>query len=82
MGVVYRQKGRTTWMLKYDRDGRPIYESSGTDIKDEAKKMLRVREGDIAKGAADHLQDGTCSIRGRREGPDQRLQGQRSQVAR
>ncbi len=50
MGVVYRQKGRSVWMLKYYRDGRPIYESSGTDIKDEAKKTLRVREGDIAKG--------------------------------
>ena len=50
MGVVYRQKGRSTWMLKYYRDGRPIYESSGTDIKDEAKKTLKVREGDIAKG--------------------------------
>ncbi|NOT26099.1 MAG: site-specific integrase [Acidobacteria bacterium] len=50
MGVVYRQKGRSTWMLKYYRDGRPIYESSGTQIKDEAKKVLRVREGDIAKG--------------------------------
>jgi integrase len=50
MGVVYRQKGRSTWMLKYYRDGRPIYESAGTDIKDEAKKILRVREGDIVKG--------------------------------
>ena len=50
MGVVYRQKNRSTWMLKYYRDGRPIYESSGTRIKDEAKKVLRVREGDIAKG--------------------------------
>ena len=50
MGVVYRQKGRSTWMLKYYRDGRALYESSGTHIKDEAKKVLRVREGDIAKG--------------------------------
>jgi hypothetical protein len=38
MGVVYRQKGRSTWMLKYYRDGRPIYESSGSDVKDEAKR--------------------------------------------
>jgi integrase len=37
-------------MLKYYRDGKPIYESSGTDIKDEAKKTLKMREGDIAKG--------------------------------
>lgn len=50
MGVVYRQKGRSNWMLKYYRDGKAIYESSGTEVKDEAKKTLRIREGDIAKG--------------------------------
>lgn len=50
MGVVYRQKGRSNWMLKYYRDGRAIYESSGTDSKDEAKRLLKVREGDIVKG--------------------------------
>jgi hypothetical protein len=36
-------------MLKYYRDGRAIYESSGTDIKDDARALLRVREGDIVK---------------------------------
>jgi hypothetical protein len=50
MGAVYRQKGRSNWMLKYYRDGRAIYESSGTDAKTEALKTLRIREGDIAKG--------------------------------
>ena len=50
MGTVFRQKGRSTWMIKYYRDGKPIYESSGTDIKDEAKKTLQSREGDIADG--------------------------------
>jgi hypothetical protein len=51
MGTVYRQKGRSAWMLKYYRDGRAMYESSGTDIKDDARALLRVREGDIMKGA-------------------------------
>jgi integrase len=37
-------------MMKYYRDGRAIYESSGTDIKDEARTTLRQREGDIAHG--------------------------------
>jgi integrase len=37
-------------MLKYYRDGRAIYESSGTEIKDEARTTLRQREGDIAHG--------------------------------
>lgn len=52
MGTIYRQKGRSIWMLKYYRDGRAIYESSGTDVKDEAKKELRKREGAIADGRA------------------------------
>jgi hypothetical protein len=50
MGTVFRQKGRSTWMIKYYRDGRPIYESSGTDIKDDAKAILRQREGALADG--------------------------------
>ena len=51
MGMIYRQKGRTVWMLKYDRDGRPIVESSGTDVKDEARDTLKLREAAIVKGA-------------------------------
>jgi len=50
MGSVFRQPGRSTWMLKYYRDGRPIYESSGTDVKDDAKTTLKQREGAIADG--------------------------------
>lgn len=50
MGTVYRQPGRRTWMLKYFRNGQPIYESSGTDDKTQAKKQLRNRETDIDRG--------------------------------
>ncbi len=50
MGMVYRGKGRTIWMLKYYRDGRPIVESSGTASKDDARTLLRKREGAIADG--------------------------------
>ena len=50
MGTIYRQKNRHNWMIKYYRNGRPIVESSGTDDKTEAKTLLKVREGDIAKG--------------------------------
>ena len=50
MGTVFRQKGRTMWMIKYYRDGRPFYESSGTDIKDDARSLLKLREADIVKG--------------------------------
>ena len=52
MGTVYRQpgRGRRTWMLKYFRNGQPIFESSGTDDKTQAKKLLRNRETDIDRG--------------------------------
>ncbi len=51
MGTIYRQPGRSVWMLKYYRGGRAIYESSKTDDHDKAEATLKIREGDIAKGA-------------------------------
>jgi len=39
-------------MLKYYRDGVPIVENSGTAIKTEAKKILRLRESDIEGAGA------------------------------
>ena len=50
MGTVFRQKGRSTWMIKYYRDGRAIYESSGTDVKDDARGTLKLREAAIVNG--------------------------------
>jgi integrase len=50
MGMVYRQKGRRIWLIKFYRDGRPIVESSGTDIKDDARSILKQREGALADG--------------------------------
>ncbi len=52
MGCVYRQKGRTIWMLKYYREGqsRPIVESSGTDDETKAKNQLHDIETDIRRG--------------------------------
>ena len=50
MGMVYRQAGRKTWMLKYRPGRRAIVESSGTTIKTDAKTELQKREGAIANG--------------------------------
>src|ERR1700694_5439958 len=50
MGTVYRQPGRRTWMLKYFRNGQPLFESSVTGDKTQAKKLLRNRETDIDRG--------------------------------
>ncbi len=50
MGCVYRRKGRTTYWIKYRRDGVAYYESSHSDNKDVAKRLLRRREYDIDRG--------------------------------
>lgn len=48
MGTIYRRKNKL-W-IKYYRNGKAIYESSHSDKKEVAKKLLQKREGAIAKG--------------------------------
>ena len=48
MGCIY-QRGRVYW-IKYSREGRAFYESSGSKKHDDAKRLLRLREGDIERG--------------------------------
>jgi len=48
MGSLY-QRGNT-WWVKYYRNGKSYRESSNSDKKMVAKKLLARREGDIAKG--------------------------------
>lgn len=48
MGSVY-QRG-SIWWVKYYRNGRPIRESTGTDKETDAKRFLKLREGDVASG--------------------------------
>jgi integrase len=50
MGEV-RRRGRIYW-IRYYRDGRRFEESARTDKFEAARDLLKVREGDIAKGAA------------------------------
>ena len=50
MGSVFRQKGRKTWMLKYYREGRRIVESSRTEEKREAERLLKLREAAVVEG--------------------------------
>jgi len=38
------------WWIKYYRNGKPVRESSESTKETEAKKLLRLREGDVAKG--------------------------------
>ena len=48
MGHLYR-RGTIYW-IKYYRNGRAFYESSGSKKEGDAKRLLHLREGDIAKG--------------------------------
>ncbi len=48
MGCIY-QRGRVYW-IKYSREGRAYYESSGSKRHEDAKSLLRIREGDIEHG--------------------------------
>ncbi len=45
-----RYKVSPVWWCKYYRGGRPIRESTGTDKDKEAKRFLKLREGDVAQG--------------------------------
>ncbi|MDA2937545.1 site-specific integrase [Acidobacteria bacterium AH-259-A15] len=59
MGSLFKRtwtdtKGRVhesnVWWIKYYREGRPYRESSGSKKEGEAKRLLRLREGDITRG--------------------------------
>ena len=47
MGCIYK-RGTTYW-IKYSRNGRPYFESARSTKKEEATRILRLREGDIAR---------------------------------
>jgi integrase len=46
-GSIFRFKGRTTWWIKYYRDGVPIRETSGSTERSRAERLLKSRLGDI-----------------------------------
>jgi integrase len=48
MGSLYRRG--EIWWIKYYRNGRPIRESAGTTKESEAKRFLKLREGQVAQG--------------------------------
>jgi integrase len=48
MGHVYK-RNKTYW-IKYYRNGKPYFESSGSKKETEAKTLLKKREGEISQG--------------------------------
>jgi len=60
MGMIYRRKwknkdgtmveGKTRWIKYYDRNGKPIRESTGSTKDADAKRLLKRREGEVSSG--------------------------------
>jgi len=48
MGSIYK-RGKTFW-VKYYRNGKPYFESSRSDKESAAKRLLKIREGQITEG--------------------------------
>jgi hypothetical protein len=48
MGMTY-QRG-AVWWVKYYRNGRSMRESTGSTKGSDAKRLLKLREGDIERG--------------------------------
>lgn len=60
MGSIYKRGN--VWWVKYHRQGRPLYESSGSAVHEDAKNLLKLREGDIARGVPVTPQVNRCTI--------------------
>ncbi|MGD0660505.1 MAG: site-specific integrase [Syntrophorhabdales bacterium] len=56
MGMIY-QRGKTFW-VKYYRNGKPYRESAKSAKESDAKRLLRIREGQIEEGKFPGLQAG------------------------
>jgi integrase len=54
--MIYR-RGNTLW-VKYYRNGKPYRESAKSDKESDAKRLLRIREGQIEEGKFPGLQAG------------------------
>jgi len=50
MGQLKRRN--RIWWIRYYRDGKRYEESSGSEKENDARKLLRLREGDIERGVA------------------------------
>jgi len=48
MGMMYKRGA--VWWVKYYRNGRALRESTGSTKESDAKRLLKIREGDIERG--------------------------------
>ena len=50
MGSLYKQKNSRIFWIKYYAHGKAIRETTGTEDRDQAKDILKVREGQVGQG--------------------------------
>lgn len=71
MGMIYRPKYRrkdgtmaesAVWWVKFYRDGVCMRESAKSDKESVAKKLLQLREGDVARGAPITPKTNRCTV--------------------
>ena len=73
LGYIYRMPGRSTWMMKYFQDGRPIRKTTGTDDEKAAQAALNAATTDAGRGIPTDGQGRQVDIRRRRHRPRNRL---------
>src|SRR6266849_4511212 len=49
-GSIFRWKNSAYWWVKYHVGGKPVRESTHSTKLDDAKRLLRVRLGEVEKG--------------------------------
>src|SRR5579862_5127057 len=49
MGMLYK-RGKNVWWIRYSSSGRPIRESSHSTKESDARRLLKLREGDVERG--------------------------------
>jgi integrase len=50
VGSIYRRKNSKNYWIKYSRHGKPYYEATRSDKIEVAKRLLKLREGEIEQG--------------------------------
>ena len=50
MGCIYRREGSRKYWVKYYKNGKPYAESANSDKIEVAKRLLKLREGEISQG--------------------------------
>jgi len=62
LGYIYRNPGRSVWMMKYYQDGRKIVKSTGTDDEKAAQAQLNAATTDAGRGVPTEAKVGKITV--------------------